>query len=96
MSSLIVADKPTTKTIIDMLTSDGMSETDVTFFPAIEVMTSNNYHLMNIYAVCIDAGGKLWVKNTRTNWIELTDNLIYLDNILDPLYKRLNILHPAK
>ena len=82
----------TTRTIIDLLTAE-MEETEILFDSPLQIKTTPHHHLMDINGVSVDAAGKLWIKNARHNWTQVTDNLMYASYINGSLFQRLKLLH---
>ena len=84
-----------TDTIIDIMT-DEMEKTEIIFHKLLSVKTSPHHHLMDIAGVSVDGNYRLWVKDGRHNWMEVHDRLIYKNQILSSLHKRLKILFAEK
>jgi hypothetical protein len=92
----MTSDSITTRTIIDLITQGGMTETEIVFDTLIVIKTTPHYHLMDISAVSVDEGEKLWVKTGRNSWMKIDDHLLYRDYILGSLYQRLKIVLTEK
>ena len=69
-----------------------LNETDMPFDTPLQVKTSPHHELMKIWGVSVDGNNRLWVRSSRKDELEITDNLIYKNYILGSLNQRLKLL----
>lgn len=81
----------TVEQIVNLLTHD-MKETEVIFDSLLKIKTSPHHLLCEISGVAVDGNDRLWIKNDRNNWTEVTDRLMYKNYILSSLNQRLKLL----
>ena len=74
----------TTETIIDLLTS--MDKAEIIFGKPFTIRDTS----IEISGIGVDGNNRLWMKNSRSNWVEVHDRLIYHKEIVKELHGQLH------
>ena len=74
----------TTETIIDLLS--GIDKAEVIFDKPFTIRDTS----IQITGIGVDANNRLWMKNSRSNRIEVHDKLIYHKEIVKELHEQLH------
>ena len=72
-----------TETIIDLLTS--MDKAEIIFAKPFTIRDTS----IQISGIGVDSNNRLWMKNSRSNWVEVHDRLIYHKQIVKELHGQL-------
>ena len=73
----------TTETIIDLLS--GIDKAEIIFDKPFTIRDTS----IEISGIGVDGNNRLWMKNSRHNWIEVHDRLIYHKQIVKELHGQL-------
>ena len=74
----------TTETIIELLS--GIDKAEIIFEKPFTIRDTS----IQITGIGVDANNRLWMKNSRSNWVEVHDRLIYHKQIIKELHEQLH------